>query len=173
MQSRSSGISTQHQGPKVSNHGWPGSTCGPNCSPSNAVANPAESESSLSFPPSLNILPADSPGQPTTLWQRRRTTHAYAMAGLAMPSVHLPPALRVMLNANDSSESCGKPYVVDRYIHQLAIKERVRHFTWTWFTMTMATGGIANVLYYPSFSFSLYSIRSIQFAEFNIQVLHP
>lgn len=26
-------------------------------------------------------------------------------------------------------------------------KERIRHYTWTFFTMTMATGGIANVLY--------------------------
>ncbi|KIW08023.1 uncharacterized protein PV09_00968 [Verruconis gallopava] len=30
---------------------------------------------------------------------------------------------------------------------KLSFKERMRHFTWTWFTMTMATGGIANVLY--------------------------
>ena len=30
---------------------------------------------------------------------------------------------------------------------KLSFKERIRHFTWTWFTMTMATGGIANVLY--------------------------
>jgi hypothetical protein len=30
---------------------------------------------------------------------------------------------------------------------KLGFKHRMRHFTWTWFTMTMATGGIANVLY--------------------------
>jgi hypothetical protein len=35
---------------------------------------------------------------------------------------------------------------VDGYIDQLALKERIKHFTWTWFCMTMATGGIANVL---------------------------
>jgi hypothetical protein len=33
---------------------------------------------------------------------------------------------------------------------KLPIRERLRHFTWAWFTMTMATGGIANVLYATS-----------------------
>ena len=32
-------------------------------------------------------------------------------------------------------------------IEKLEWRERIRHFTWTFFTMTMATGGIANVLY--------------------------
>lgn len=43
--------------------------------------------------------------------------------------------------------------------HHLHFKERIRHFTWTWFTMTMATGGVANVLYYGNFSPSPERIR--------------
>ena len=35
----------------------------------------------------------------------------------------------------------------ERVLEKLQWKERVRHYTWTFFTMTMATGGIANVLY--------------------------
>lgn len=32
-------------------------------------------------------------------------------------------------------------------LQKLEWRERIRHYTWTFFTMTMATGGIANVLY--------------------------
>lgn len=30
---------------------------------------------------------------------------------------------------------------------QLSWKQRMQHVTWAWFTLTMATGGIANVLH--------------------------
>lgn len=32
-------------------------------------------------------------------------------------------------------------------LHKLHWRERIRHYTWTYYTITMATGGIANVLY--------------------------
>lgn len=36
---------------------------------------------------------------------------------------------------------------LDKTLEKLHWRERVRHYTWTFFTMTMATGGIANVIY--------------------------
>lgn len=37
----------------------------------------------------------------------------------------------------------------------LSWKKRIRHFTWAFFTLTMATGGIANVLYESKFGHAL------------------
>lgn len=46
----------------------------------------------------------------------------------------------------------------------LSWRQRIRHFTWTWFTLTMATGGIANVLYTVPYRFrGLYAIGCIFF----------
>lgn len=123
--------------------------------------------------PSSPCISTDNVHHGQTLWQRRLTaqsertqTATGANMGnqnssvgntlspprLSLPAVPLPvplpPALRLMSILNDSKDSCGKPVEPpDRHIHRLAIRERIRHFTWTWFTMTMATGGIANVLY--------------------------
>ena len=38
-------------------------------------------------------------------------------------------------------------HALSKGLEKLAWKHRIRHFTWTFFTVTMATGGIANVLY--------------------------
>ncbi|CAK1360111.1 unnamed protein product [Cercospora beticola] len=53
---------------------------------------------------------------------------------------------------------------VIEHVHDLHFKQRIRHFTWGWFTMTMATGGIANVLYRVPYRFAgLYAIGCIFF----------
>ena len=40
---------------------------------------------------------------------------------------------------------------VEEKLEKLAWKQRIKHFTWTFFTITMATGGIANVIYQGMF----------------------
>jgi hypothetical protein len=45
------------------------------------------------------------------------------------------------LNRTMTESSAGK----------LSWKKRIRHFTWAFFTLTMATGGIANVIYSSKF----------------------
>ncbi|OJD39920.1 c4-dicarboxylate malic acid transporter [Diplodia corticola] len=81
-------------------------------------------------------------------------------------SVHWPDGTcaenaMAMQNANkeegDGLEEMEEPL-------RLSLRERIRHFTWTWFTMTMATGGIANVLHNVPWQFNgLYDIGCIFF----------
>ncbi|KAL8962382.1 MAG: hypothetical protein Q9183_005166, partial [Haloplaca sp. 2 TL-2023] len=48
---------------------------------------------------------------------------------------------------------------VDHGLEKLHWRVRIRHFTWNFFSMTMATGGIANVLYTVPYRFpGLYAI---------------
>ena len=61
------------------------------------------------------------------------------------PHTHIPspyPGRSTKHPHNLSSLNVG--YLIGE---KLQWKERIRHFTWTFFTMTMATGGIANVIY--------------------------
>ena len=53
---------------------------------------------------------------------------------------HRLPHARHHLNLSSSS-------LAHSILDKLHWRERIRHYTWTFFTITMATGGIANVLY--------------------------
>ncbi|QIW95727.1 hypothetical protein AMS68_001245 [Peltaster fructicola] len=53
-------------------------------------------------------------------------------------------------------------------LHNLKFKDRIKHFTWTWFTMTMATGGIANVIYRLPYDFTGRYTIGVIFFLFNI-----
>ncbi|KAL8754952.1 MAG: hypothetical protein Q9184_004946 [Pyrenodesmia sp. 2 TL-2023] len=56
----------------------------------------------------------------------------------------------------------------DKTLDRLHWRERVRHYTWTFFTMTMATGGIANVIYTVPFRFRGLTTIGVVFFLFNI-----
>ena len=53
---------------------------------------------------------------------------------------HRQPHARHHLNLSSSN-------LAHSILDKLHWRERIRHYTWTFFTITMATGGIANVLY--------------------------
>ncbi|MCJ1419253.1 hypothetical protein MMC32_005607 [Xylographa parallela] len=53
-------------------------------------------------------------------------------------------------------------------LEKMVWKERLRHFTWTFFTMTMATGGIANVIHAVPFRFSGIDTIGTIFFLFNL-----
>ena len=68
---------------------------------------------------------------------------------------HLHPAVSITnhkgwhIHFHDEPEDEDEDFPPHHHwtVHNLALKERIQHFTWSWYTMTMATGGIANVLY--------------------------
>ncbi|CAN9097341.1 unnamed protein product [Alternaria alternata] len=77
-----------------------------------------------------------------------------------------PRALTAVTSRSTKHSARGADVPEDR--KTLSFKERIRHFTWTWFCLTMATGGIANVLYTVPFRFhGLYALGCIFFI-FNI-----
>ncbi|EXJ91274.1 hypothetical protein A1O1_04384 [Capronia coronata CBS 617.96] len=63
-----------------------------------------------------------------------------------------------------SSETMQKEMSDDEKPKRLSWRQRLKHVTWAWFTMTMATGGIANVLHRVPYRFhGLYTIGVIFF----------
>ena len=64
------------------------------------------------------------------------------------PSAHSRAQLRSRRFSNRSSPDQGASDAPEDFPGHLSWKNRLRYFTWPFFTITMATGGIANVLYH-------------------------
>ena len=81
-------------------------------------------------------------GGPTTPSGAQTPNGVATSNGHSTPnSMHLrQPHARHHLNLSSSS-------LAHNILDKLHWRERIRHYTWTFFTMTMATGGIANVLH--------------------------
>lgn len=79
-----------------------------------------------------------------------RNSNGQSISGLERLRVQIDPppgsangTPRASINRSRLSLSA----MTEKIDHTLKWKVRIRHYTWTFFTMTMATGGIANVLY--------------------------
>jgi hypothetical protein len=63
----------------------------------------------------------------------------------------LPGSPQRHRSLDNPAESSGDEHSGHKIL--LTLKQRVRHFVWTWFTMTMATGQLANVILAGMFAF--------------------
>lgn len=70
---------------------------------------------------------------------RGRVAHSSALQALR----HSP----CRSGCSDLDGKIQSPSPSDWVDDHLSWKKRIRHFTWAYFTLTMATGGIANVIY--------------------------
>jgi C4-dicarboxylate transporter/malic acid transport protein len=69
-------------------------------------------------------------------------------------------------------ESLGDEEKSVSYIEDASLRERVAHFTWTWFTLTMSTGGISNLLNAQPHTFTgLRTIGKIIFIIFIVMLI--
>lgn len=83
-------------------------------------------------------------GGPTTPNSARTPTSN----GLATPNGQSTPnGLQNRLPHNRHHLNFSNTSLAHSILDKLHWRERIRHYTWTFFTMTMATGGISNVLY--------------------------
>ncbi|RYO81793.1 hypothetical protein DL766_004654 [Monosporascus sp. MC13-8B] len=67
----------------------------------------------------------------------RDRSHTDSVSGNGFFQAHDPDSLARMIS-NARKDRCGK---------KIGIRDRICCYQWTWFTMTMATGGIANVFH--------------------------
>ena len=63
------------------------------------------------------------------------------------------PDLTAYMNERDGNDNhMGDEEDGEKGRRRVGFRDRVGCYTWTWFTMTMATGGIANVLHSSKYS---------------------
>lgn len=98
-----------------------------------------------------NPLPFTSQDLP----HRRRLTSSSAISAIRHVQFRRPTVdhgKKGMSNDFDGGNEKGEILLEEHTgaLKKIAWKQRIKHFTWTWFTMTMATGGIANVMYVSS-----------------------
>jgi len=82
-------------------------------------------------------------------------------ANLQLPSLQVSTqASQTYPNPYGPGAACPAPSRTN--MRELNLRQRIKHFTWSFFTLTMATGGIANVLYAVPFRFDgIYAIGCI------------
>ena len=97
----------------------------------------------------------ESPEDPSSnLVKRSRTTDAAASQNPIEPP------------RTNTTEQIEAPQVV-----QLSWQERIKHFSWTWFTLTMATGGLANVIHHGNLILSRHFYPVISVCSENVVYL--
>ena len=74
-------------------------------------------------------------------------TPLYRDSGLTNNNVHFHMPQLSLEYAARHSLHLSNGHIAHAILEKLHWRERIRHYTWTFFTLTMATGGIANVLY--------------------------
>lgn len=85
--------------------------------------------------------------------RKARDVHTSALEALHNPAYRVSEASSAANNAvgqdEDAESDVARSHLKypDSLPIHLSWKKRIRHFTWAFFTLTMATGGIANVLY--------------------------
>ncbi|KKK15106.1 hypothetical protein P175DRAFT_0481301 [Aspergillus ochraceoroseus IBT 24754] len=94
--------------------------------------------------------------QPTG--SRLREAHSSALETARQPSSRKSERDDLTITRTESEFSASR----------LSWKKRIRHFTWAFFTLTMATGGIANALYYIPYRFRGLDTIGIVFFLMNI-----
>ncbi|KAL4787531.1 voltage-dependent anion channel-domain-containing protein [Aspergillus varians] len=91
-----------------------------------------------------------------TLSVDNRRNASLQPAGLLVREAHssaLESALRTVSRTHNGADMALARSISETTSGKLNWKKRIRHFTWAFFTLTMATGGIANVIYNVPYRF--------------------